>query len=82
MKILKPSSKQFEKICCRCNLRKKRITSTVAKVLEDVKLNGDEAVIKYTKKFDKIKLPVRELRVTESETSGAFQNIDPKFVAV
>lgn len=81
MKILKPSSKQFERICCRWDLKKRRISATVAKILEDVKINGDEALIKYTKKFDKIKLSARELKITESQISGAYQNIDPNFVA-
>ena len=33
-----------------------KIMGSVRKVIEDVKINKDAAVIKYTKKFDKIDL--------------------------
>jgi histidinol dehydrogenase len=46
-----------------------------------VKDGGDEAVIRYTRKFDKVKLMPRDLRVTESEINGAYQNISPDFVS-
>jgi len=38
-------------------------------------------VLKYTARFDHVKLASRDLRVAESEISGAFQNIKPEFVA-
>ncbi|GAG35162.1 unnamed protein product, partial [marine sediment metagenome] len=37
------------------------------------------ALIKYTKKFDKVKVSVKSLRVSESEISGAYQNIESDF---
>ena len=80
MKIVKFSSKQFSKLCNRNNTSKKRIVESVRKIIEDVKLHGDDAVIKYTKRFDKIKLNPKQLRVSESETSGAYQDISPDFV--
>lgn len=80
MKIIRRGSKEFQKLCLRYNSGKKRITETVNRIIEDVRLNGDEALVKYTRKFDKIKLTVKQLRVTESETSAAFQNIDSEFI--
>jgi len=38
-------------------LRKK-----VRKIIEDVKQDGDDALIRYTEKFDKVKLAPRQLR--------------------
>ena len=81
MKVVKVGSKEFEKLCNRYNNRKKRITESVAKIIEDVRFNGDEALIKYTRRFDKVKLAPRQLKVTESETSGAFQDIDSDFIS-
>ncbi|MDD5449724.1 MAG: histidinol dehydrogenase [Candidatus Omnitrophica bacterium] len=80
MKIIKFSSKQFSKLCERNASRKTRVLKSVNRIIEDVKLNGDEAVIKYTRKFDKVKLAARQLKVSESETSGAYQDISPDFV--
>ncbi len=81
MKILKQTGPGLQSLYDR-NLfaRKKHIEEKVRRIIEDVKLNGDEALLKYTRRFDKVKLTARELRVDESEISGAFQNITSDFV--
>lgn len=81
MRIVKLYSKEFEKLCNRYNNRKKRVTECVNRIIEDVKANGDDALVKYTRKFDKVKLSPKQLRVTESEASGAFQDIDSEFIS-
>jgi len=82
MKIVRIGSKQFQKLCDRNSGRNKRVTESVRKILENVKLYGDDAVLKYTRKFDKIKLTQKELKVSECETSGAYQDIKPEFISV
>ncbi|KPK39972.1 MAG: histidinol dehydrogenase, partial [Omnitrophica WOR_2 bacterium SM23_29] len=81
MKLVRLYGKEFGKLCNRYNARKKRIEQGVRKIIEDVRLYGDDALIKYTRKFDKVKLTPRQLKVTESETSGAYQDIDSEFIA-
>lgn len=81
MKLVKVGSKQFQKLCERNSGRSRRVSESVRKILENVKLSGDDAVIKYTKKFDRVKLLPKELRVSECETSGAYQDIKPEFVS-
>ncbi len=71
----------MEKIVNRVYRRGKRIEKNVAKIIDDVRNFGDDGIVKYTRKFDKVKLQPKHFRVTESEISGAYQNIDPKFVA-
>jgi len=61
--------------------RKRHIEEKVKKIIDDVKINGDDALIRYTRKFDKVKLTSRQLRVEETEISGAFQNITSDFIA-
>jgi histidinol dehydrogenase len=60
--------------------RKKRVVTSASKIIEDVRLNGDDAVLRYTRKFDKVKLLAKNLRVSECERSGAYQDIKPEFV--
>ncbi len=81
MKVLKQTGNGLQKIYER-NLyaRKHHIEEKVRRIIDDVKLNGDEAVIKYTKRFDKVKLNSRQIKVAESEISGAFQNITSDFI--
>lgn len=81
MKLVRVGSRQFQKLCERNSGRNKRVTESVRKILENVKLHGDEAIIKYTRKFDHVKLAAKELRVTACEASGAYQNIRPEFVS-
>ena len=81
MKLVKVGSRQFQKLCERSSGRNKRVSESVRKILENVKATGDDAVIKYTRKFDKVKLTPRELKVSECETSGAYQDIKPDFVS-
>jgi histidinol dehydrogenase len=81
MKIIRPTSREFEKICYRFLNQRKRIKDTVSKIIEDVRFNHDEAVKKYTRRFDKVTLNPKQFRVTESEISAAFQNIPSDFVS-
>lgn len=80
MKFIRYNSKQFQKLCDRNFQRKKRIQESVRKIVEDVKNRGDDAVLKYTRKFDKVKLQQKRMKVTESELNGAYQDIKPDFV--
>lgn len=81
MKIIRSTSKELEKLYNRRFLRPRRIEERVKRIIEDVRLLGDEAVIKYTRKFDRVKLSPRQLKVSQIELSGAYQNISPNFVS-
>jgi len=81
MRIVRVGSKQFQKLCDRNSGRNKRVGESVRNIVESVKLYGDEALIRYTRKFDKVKLTQRDLKVTAHETAGAYQDIKPEFVS-
>ncbi len=82
MKVLKQNGKGIEKIFNRNLLfRKKHIEEKVRKIVAEVQLNGDEALLKFTRKFDQCKLLAKHIRADESEISGAFQNITSDFIA-
>jgi len=81
VKIIRFASKKLEKIYNRGNLRQRRVEEKVKKIIDDVRLLGDEALIKYTRKFDRVKLIQRQLKVSQIEISGAYANISPNFVS-
>ena len=81
MKIIRPTSKQLEKIYNRQFTRSRRIEERVKKIVDDVRLLGDEALIRYTKKFDKVKLTPKQIKVSQIEISAAYQGISPNFVS-
>ncbi len=82
MKTLRQNSSGLQKLYDR-NLyaRKKHIEEKVRHIIDDVRANGDDALVKYTKRFDKAKLTTRQIHVVENEISGAFQNITSEFIA-
>ncbi len=81
MKLIKQTGLNIEKLYNRSRLaRRKVIEEKVRTIIDDVRLNGDDAVIKYTRRFDGVKLAARQLKVDESQISSAFQNITPEFV--
>lgn len=80
MRAIRLSSKEFEKLCNRFINRKRRVVHTVERIIKDIQNFGDQALVQYTRKFDGVKLQIRNIRVTESEISAAFQNINPQFV--
>jgi len=47
-------------------------------VAEDIRQNGDAAVVKYTEKYDHIKLTPQQMRVTEAEIEAGYQRLDAK----
>ncbi len=80
MKVISRKSQEWDKICNRGTLRKPRIESAVRSIVDAVYEEGDAAVLRFTRKFDRVQMTAKNLRVTEAEISGAFQHLDPKFV--
>jgi histidinol dehydrogenase len=81
MKIIRFTSKKLEKVYNRSAIKQRRVEERVAKIIEEVRVLGDEALLKYTRKFDRVKLSLRQLKVSQIEISGAYQSIDPRFVS-
>ncbi|KHE71909.1 histidinol dehydrogenase, partial [Halobacillus sp. BBL2006] len=53
---------------------------TVQSILQDVKTNGDKAVLAYTEKFDGVKL--ESYKVTKDELEQAYASMDGEFVEI
>lgn len=80
MKVVTVTGQAWQRLCARRLIRKKRLEERVRTIIEDVRLHGDEAVLRYARRFDKVRLTAKQLRVTQAETSGAFQHMDPNLV--
>ncbi|MEM0303094.1 MAG: histidinol dehydrogenase [Archaeoglobaceae archaeon] len=50
----------------------------VKPIVEDVRKNGDKAVLKYTKLFDKVEL--KRLRIKKKEIDAAYEEIDDELI--
>jgi len=82
MKVEKLS--QFEKterynqVMKRSKASYEELLPKVSKIIKDVKQNGDKAVLKYTKQFDKVDL--EDCRVSNQEIKQAYDQIDNDFL--
>ncbi len=56
------------------------VSATVKAILEDVKANGDEAIIKYEKKFDNVEL--NSLEVSDAEKAEAIKASGEDFIKI
>ena len=54
----------------------------VAKILEDVKREGDEALFGYTARFDGAHLDAETVRVTEQEIQEAYDQMDEELLGI
>ena len=71
--IIYPKKETWSEILKRPTQTVKEIETTVNQVFEDVQNNGDTAIKKYTKRFDKV--AVTSLQVTQEEISIAVEAV-------
>jgi len=78
MRILKYSTRNFERKLgdfIRSRNRSEAVTEVVSGILEAVQRDGDEAVLAFTEKFDRLKLTAAELRVPEADLKRAAKGL-------
>lgn len=56
------------------------VEEIVADIIYDVRRNGDEALFRYSKKFDGADLTT--LEVSDEEIEAAFRSVDPKLIEI
>lgn len=71
----------LEKLLDKRRNRKDSIAERVTKIIGNVRSRGDEALLEYTRRFDKVKLSVKELRVSESEISASFNELNSQLIS-
>lgn len=76
---INPEKKIWQLILQRPAIDYKQLESKVTSILDDVKLNGDAAVKKYTAQFDGVEL--NEFSVTEKEIIEAVAKVDDNLKA-
>lgn len=53
------------------------VGAVVAAIIEDVRVRGDDAVLEYTKRFDKLDLTAETMRIGRAEIAEARSQCDP-----
>ena len=63
MKVITTTGKVWQRLCVRHLETRRRIQERVRTILEDVRLHGDEAVLRYTRRLDGVRLKPKQFRV-------------------
>lgn len=79
IKIYKYGEIEESKIFARVRM-KADVEKTVSEIIDDVKNNGDSAVLEYCRKFDKAELD--SLEVSADEVEEAFESVPPEFLSI
>lgn len=75
MKIIRfPNKKNWAELLARPVFEIQSLDQKVSAIIEDVKKNGDSALVKYTEKFDQVAL--KSFRISEKEIIEADQQVD------
>jgi len=80
VKLIRTDSRGFAKV--RSQLLSRGVTygesieSSVRKIINDVRVNGDKALIKYTKKFDNVSLTPVTLQVDQKVIKEAYSKVN------
>ena len=68
---------KLDAILSRSNDFTPEIETTVREIVAEVRRRGDEAVVAFTRQFDRVDLRPEQFRVTEAEMDAALQAVDP-----
>ncbi|MDF1697228.1 MAG: histidinol dehydrogenase [Saprospiraceae bacterium] len=71
---IEPNQSNFKQICERPKKDPKGLSDVISDIFQNVKENGDQALIEFTERFDRIKLDV--LEVSEIEIQEAIDQVD------
>lgn len=56
--------------------------AAVAEIIAEVRRDGDEALFRYTRKFDRAEIDAESIQVTEEEIAQAYDAVDPSLLEV
>lgn len=70
----------LESLKSRAEAVQKEVINVVGNILENVRLNGDNAVIEYTQRFDSEYININNLMVSKKEIDEAYKVIDEDFI--
>jgi len=71
----------LKKTLIKSRISRVKVKDKVIKILNNIRDNGDASLIDYTKKFDKVRITSQELRISESEVSAAFNELDSSLIS-
>ena len=69
-------NEELQKLIARSDIEVEEYEKTVKEIIRDVKERGDEAIIEYTERFDKVKLTPEEIQIPFEKVEEAYETIE------
>jgi histidinol dehydrogenase len=79
-RLWKCSPSQRGRLLLRSELDVTSILPRVQKIVADVYRNGDSALLKYTERFDRVKLNRKKLSVSKAEVRTAYKRVNRRII--
>lgn len=76
----KTSAKDKKRVMFRSQTDMESVSKYVSRIIKDVRVNGDSALVKYTKKFDNPNFTSRMIKVTKKDIVKAYSSVSPKLI--
>ena len=76
----KDRTKLFKRLESRKNLASGEIAAAAREIVEAVRREGDRALLRFTEKFDNVRLTAKRLRVPAEEMQAAAQAVAPSLI--
>lgn len=80
IKIYRSQSTEVRQLIERVHGYDEKLLAAVEKIVEDVRLRGEEAVWEYTKRFDGAELTKDNWQVSPEEWEAAYEQVDQEFL--
>ncbi|MEG3071609.1 MAG: histidinol dehydrogenase [Candidatus Syntrophopropionicum ammoniitolerans] len=79
-KLKEIPAEDYARILKRSETETDSILDDVQQVIDDIKVNGDQALVEYSKKFEDITISAEQIKVSRQEITAAYQKVDQKTV--
>ena len=71
---------ELKRLVNRGDAATEEVAAVVSEVVDQVRKQGDPAVLEYTEKFDRVSLTLKDMRVSPDDVTKAYRNVDTKKV--
>jgi len=71
---------ELKRLVNRGDAATEEVAAAVSEVVDQVRKQGDPAVLEYTEKFDRVSLTLKDMRVSPDDVTKAYRNVDTKKV--
>lgn len=74
------NNEEYIKLISKSQMDISDVTEAVEGIIKSVRENGDQAVLEFTGRFDKVDLTLMDLKVSDKEIDEAYEKIDKKLL--